>query len=320
MKNQVFLALAALALLCQAPGASAQHWPSRPLHWIVPIPAGSSPDLIARRIAPRLAEKLGQPVLVENLPGGAHNIAMQTVARSEPDGHTLLHAVTSLVTNPHLYKLAFDPAADLQPVARVANTEWVLVARSGLGVQRTEELVALAKSSPGRLTCAITGGLPEIACRSFASLAGIELVHVAYKGGPQALNDMLGGHVDLRFETASGALPLARQGRIRALATLNPRRGGEAFGELPTLSERYPGFDFVTWQGILVRSGTPREIVARLSAELESALADEDVSRAIRATGNVPAYGAPQVFEELIRSDLARYGKLIRELGIRAEP
>lgn len=318
--QNTLLSLGAVALLWLAPPASAQPWPSRPLRWIVPITAGSSPDIIARRIAPRLAEKLAQPVLVENHPGAAHNLAMQLVARSEPDGHTLLHAVTSLVTNAHLYQLAFDPLGDLQPVARIANTEWVLVARGGLGVERTEDLVTLAKANPGRLTCAITGGLPEIACRSFASLAGIDLVYVAYKGGPQALNDMLGGHVDLRFETAGGALPLAKQGRIRALASLNPRRGGAAFGGLPALSETYPGFEFVTWQGILVRAGTPLEIVARLSAGFESALADEAVSRAVKATGNLPAYASADAFSELIRRDFARYGKLIRELGIRAEP
>lgn len=320
MKSKLLPLLAAVGLLCTTPLASAQTWPSHPIRWIVPLPAGTSPDVIARRIAPRLADKLGQPVLVLNMPGADHNLAMQAVARSEPDGYTLLHAVTSLVTNPHLYKLSFDPISDLQPVARIASTAWVLVARNDLGVNSIAELIALAKARPGRISCANTGGLPEIACRGFASLAGIQLLHVSYKGGPRALMDLMGGHVDIRFESSSGALPLARQGRLRALASLNRTRGGEDAGDLPTLAETYPGFEFVTWQGILVRSGTPPEIVAHLSAGLAAALAEEEVSHAITATGNIPAYASRLAFEEIIKKDLARYGKMIRELGIHAEP
>lgn len=318
MKRTRLLAFAALALFGLIEIASAQPWPSRPIRWIVPIPPGGGPDIIARRIAPALSERLGQPVIVENHPGGGHNIAMQMVALSEPDGHMLLHAVTSLVANPHLYKLAFDPVRDLVPVARVVSTEWVLVARAGLPVNRLEDLVTFARTN--RTTCAITGGVTEIACRMLAALSGANFVPVPYRGGPQVFNDMMGGFVDLRFAEASIAAPLVKGGRIRALASLNPRRGVGAFGELPTFSETYPGFEFVTWQGILVRAGTPREIVARLSAEFEAILSDPELSQAVRATGNLPAYGAPQVFEELIRKDLARYGKLIRELGIRAEP
>jgi tripartite-type tricarboxylate transporter receptor subunit TctC len=317
MRRACLAALAALALFGLAGVAGAQSWPSRPLRWIVPIPPGGGPDIIARRLAPALAERLGQPVIVENHPGGAHNIAMQLVAHSEPDGHTLLHAVTSLVTNPHLYRLAFDPLRDLVPVARIASTEWVLVARAALPVRGPEDLVAYARSN--RTTCAITGGVTEIACRMLAALSGANFVPVAYRGGPQVFNDMLGGHVDLRFAEASIAAPLVKGGRIRALATLNPRRGAGAFGELPTLSETYPGFEFVTWQGIVLRAGTPRDIVARLSAELDAVLADPEVQQAVRATGNQPAYAPPPVFDDIIRKDLARYGALIRKLEMRAE-
>jgi tripartite-type tricarboxylate transporter receptor subunit TctC len=315
MKRTRLLAFAALALFGLI--ASAQPWPSRPIRWIVPIPPGGGPDIIARRIAPALAERLGQPVIVENHPGGAHNVAMQMVALSEPEGYVLLHAVTSLVTNPHLYRLAFDPVRDLVPVARVASTEWVLVARGSLPVNRLEDLVAFARTN--RTTCAITGGVTEIACRMLAALSGANFVPVPYRGGPQVFNDMMGGFVDLRFAEASIAAPLVKGGRIRALATLNPRRRLGEFGDLPTLSETYPSFEFLTWQGIMVRAGTPREIISRLSAAFEAMLTGPELSQAVRATGNQPAYAAPQVFDEIIRKDLVRYGALIRELGMRVE-
>lgn len=309
--------LLALLALC-ASTAWAQAWPSRPIQWIVPIPPGSAPDTLARQVAPRLAARLGQPVVVENRPGAEHNIAMQQVAQSAPEGYMLLHAVTSLATNAHLYKLAFDPIADLAPVAQISSTRWVLVVRNGLAARRVEELVEMARARPGGLSCATTGGVPDIACRMLASVAGVNLVLVPYKGGAQALTDMAGDRVDLRFEQTNGAMPMVRQERIRALATLNPRRMGGELGGLPTLAETYPGFEFVTWQGIAVRAGTPRPVIERLSAELQAVLAEEEVQRALRAVLIEADYAGPAEFGALVRKDFDRYGRLIRDLGVRA--
>ena len=320
MNRAGFLALGVAALVGLIEPAGAQSWPSRPIRWIIPIPPGGGPDVIARRIAPALAERLGQPVIVENHPGSAHNIAMQLVAHSAPDGHVLLHALTGLVTNAHLYKLDFDPIGDLATVARIVRTEWVLVARNDLPGRAIEDVVALARASPGRVTCAISGGVTEVACRMLAALSGTQILQVPYKGGPQVLNDLIGGYVDLRFAETSIAAPLVKAGRIRALATLNPRRGSGAFGQLPTFAETWPEFEFVTWQGVMVRAGTSPEIIGRLSAALEAVLSSEEIAQTVRASGNLPAYANAGEFGALIRRDAERYGKLIRDLGIRAEP
>ena len=314
------VAVCCVALVCAFGSAqAAEAWPAKPIRWVVPIPPGGGPDIIARRVAPVLGKRLGQAVVVENLPGGAHNIAMQAVARSAPDGYTLLHGLTSLVSNPHLYRLEFDPAVELAPVARLVSTEWVILGTNSLAVQRLEELVAIAKSGADRVACAITGGLTEIACRALAAVSGAPILQVSYKGGPQALNDLVNGAVQLRVVEAGIAAPFVQAARVRAIATLNPRRGNSEFGDLRPAAETYPGFEFVTWQGLMVRAGTPAEHIARLGAELEAILADPDVGASLRATGNRPAYAPAAAFDTMLRNDLARYGRLIRELGIRPE-
>jgi len=312
-------ACALLPLLLVPAVHATEAWPSKPIRWVVPIPPGGGPDIIARRIAPLLGKRLGQAVVVENLPGGAHNIAMQAVARSAPDGYTLLHGLTSLVSNPHLYRLEFDPATELAPVARLVSTEWVILATNTLAAQRLEDVIAIAKGGTDRVACAITGGLTEIACRALAAVSGAPILQVRYKGGPQALNDLVNGEVQLRVVEAGIAAPIVQAARARAIATLNPRRGNSEFGDLRPVAETYPGFEFVTWQGLMVRAGTPVERIARLGAEVEAILADPDVGASLRATGNRPAYAPAAVFETLLRNDLARYGRLIRELAIRPE-
>ncbi len=320
MKLHPAVAIAcAAALLAAGARAAAQAWPERPVRLVVALPAGSGADLVARIVAPGLGERLGQPVLVENRPGAAENIGMEAVARSAPDGYMLLFAVTSLVTNPHLYRLGYDPMRDLVPVAQVARANFVLVTRPSLPAQSVGEILALAKAGPGSVTCAHASGALHIACAWLKAQAGIDVTLVPYKGGVQALNDVVAERADMAFAVVHTAVPQVKAGRIRALATTDSQRGSGPFGDLPTLAETLPGFSIVSWLGVMAPAGTPPGIIARLNREIGAVLEDPAVKKRIEDGGLQAVHGTPQAFGELIRRDYARYGEIIRRTGIRAE-
>jgi len=313
------LAAAALALFGATRLALAQPWPAKPLHLIVALPAGSGADIVARVIASRLGARIGESVVVENRPGAAENIGMAFAARSAPDGYTLLLAVTSLVTNPHLYKLSYDPLQDFVAVAQLAKARYVLVVRDSLPANSVQELLRLARSEPGKLTCAHASGALHIACAWLKQQAQLDITLVPYKGSVQALNDVVAGQADMIFAVMHTAVPQVKAGRVRALATTDAERRQSPFGVLPTLAEILPGLVLESWLGLVAPAGAPQDIVSRLNSEVNAVLTDPEVREQLSAGGLEPSGGTAAAFAALIRRDYEKYADIIRRTGIRAE-
>ncbi|HEX9397944.1 MAG TPA: tripartite tricarboxylate transporter substrate binding protein [Burkholderiales bacterium] len=303
--------------------AEAQPYPSRPLRMLVGFAPGGANDILARIVAQRLSESLGQPVVVENRPGNSGLIAAEMLAKAAPDGLTLMLGSTGTQTMaPHLAaKLPFDGLNAFAPISLIGTAPSALVVRSALPAQSVAELIALAKAQPGRLTYASSGSgtTLHLGGELFRIMAGVELVHVPYKGNAPALNDILGGQVDMMFSALPPLLPLARAGKLRILGVAAAERHRSA-PEIPTVAEQgLPGYESGTWYGVLATSGTPREIVERLSTEVRNALADTRLREAVLAQGVDPRPTTPAEFRALFVAEYARWGKLIREAGIKAE-
>jgi tripartite-type tricarboxylate transporter receptor subunit TctC len=312
--------VAALAAVTSA-GASTD-FPRKPARIIVGIPAGSQPDTIARLLGSRLAEKWAQPVVVHNVTGVAGSIAADRVAKAAPDGYTLgLLSQSQMVVNPALYKVAYDPIRDFAPVSQVAVSPNILVVQNGTGVKTVRELVSLAKAQPGALTFASggSGTGPHMAAELLKSAAGIDIRHIAYKGGNTAIPDLLGGRVTMIFLPTATALPLAREGKVRAIAVSSLTRSRVA-PELPTISESgYPGFEFTNWFGVLAPAKIPEAIVRKVHDGIAGALASLDVRMKLAHLGLEIVAGSPAEFSEVIRAEAPRWSKLIRQTGIKPE-
>lgn len=310
--------LLALALLA-AGTASAQTWPSGPIRLVVPFPPGGSVDMVARAVGKRLTDALGQTVLVDNRAGASGNIAAEFVARAPADGMTLF--VTSsgvLAANQFLYKrTGFDTLKDFAPVIRLANQPNILMVHPTLPAKSVTELVALAKAQPGKITMgnAGIGTGQDMAARQFATMAGVNVMHVPYKGGAPAMNDLLGGQIQTMFQTAPEAVPYVRDGKLRALAITSERRS-PLLPDLPTVAESgLPGYASSTWIGMVVPANTPKAIVARLNTELNKAL-QGDLGKQFADYALEPMGGAPEDMTTLIRKDTAMYAKTLKEAGV----
>lgn len=300
--------------------AAAQQWPSRPIRWIIPFPAGGPADINARMIAPRLAERLGQPVVIDNRPGAASNIGYEAAARAAPDGYTMVMGVAGLVTNPHLYKLNYDPLKDLEPVAQLVTIQIVLVANPNFAANNLTEALELARRRPGTVKCAWGAStVLQLACETVRLDGKADIVVVAYKGSAPAMTDLLGGHVDMMFDVPNSAAGYVKSGKLKALATTNPARGQQPFPTLPSANESIPGFEMTTWQGLFVPAGTPREIVDRLNREVNAVLAEPEIARKVAESGLNIIPMTPQAFGAMLRQDYERYGRLIRAAGIKAD-
>jgi tripartite-type tricarboxylate transporter receptor subunit TctC len=300
--------------------AQAQAWPTRPVRWVVPYPPGGGSDFLARTIAAAISGPLGQQVLVENRPGGATVIATEGVARSAPDGYTVLSAdMTALVINPAGFRrLPYHPINDLKPVATTATFNFVLAVHPGLAARNAAELVALARAQPGRLNFASPGiGSPShLATERFSRNLNLNLTHVPYRGGAPAVTDLVAGVAQAMFiDYASGA-PHFEAGRMRPLAATAPTRMA-LLPDLPTLAEAgFPGNDIYSWQGVVAPAGTPDAVVARLGAAIRAAVTDEAVATRLRGIGLTPLPGDSASFAALIQSETAIWGTLIRDLGL----
>jgi tripartite-type tricarboxylate transporter receptor subunit TctC len=302
--------------------AFAQGFPSKPVRLVVPAAAGGTVDILARALSAPLSEGLGQPVLVENRPGAGTNIGMEAVVRSDPDGHTILVGGVPVATNRVMYpKLGFDPAVDLAPVALLVTSGNVLVVHPSLPVHSVRELIAYAKDRPGQLNFGspATGSTPHLAGELFNHLAGVKLVHVPYKGAAPALNDLIGGRLQLSFDNIPPALPHVRAGRLRALAVTSAQRQSD-LPDVPTIGEAgLPGFEVSAWFGFLVPAATPPEIVKRLESETMKALAMPIVRERLTQLGfQVDGRGAA-AYRAFIRSEAERWTPVIRSLGIKAD-
>ena len=311
-----------LLLLLATGVAQAQSWPSKPVQLVVPAAAGGTVDILSRALSARLADGLGQPVIVENRPGAGTNVGMEAVVRAAPDGHTLLVGGVPVATNKVLYsKLAFDPTTDLVPVTLLVTSSNVLVVNPALPVGSVKELIDYARARPGELNFGspATGSTPHLAGELFNHLAGVRMVHVPYKGAAQGLNDLIGGRLQLSFDNIPPAVPHVRAGKLRALA-VTARNRHAAFPELPTVAEAgVPGFDVSAWFGLLVRAGTPAETVRRLEAEAAKALRAPDVRERLTQLGfEIDGRGAAD-YAAFIRSETERWTPIIRAIGAKAD-
>ncbi|MGD9951021.1 MAG: Bug family tripartite tricarboxylate transporter substrate binding protein [Burkholderiales bacterium] len=313
--------LVAAVLLAAGLAAQAQSWPSKPVRVIVAFAAGGSTDVAVRSIQESLERSLGQPVIVENRPGAAGNIAADYVVKQPADGHVVLASADSLASNPHLFtNLTFNPARDLVPVVQLTRQPVVLAVHPSLGVSSVAELVAAARAKPGlAYATSGAGSIQHMAGEWFAQLAGIQLTHVPYKGGGQAVKDLLGGQVPIGSLGNTPLLPHHRAGRIRILAQTTAARSA-SLPEVPTYEEAgMKGLVLEQWLALFVAAGTPPAVSARLAAEVTKALAEPAVRERYANLGLEPVGGTPEDVQRRYREDYAKYGRLIKELRIRLE-
>lgn len=318
------------AALATVPGAAhaqaqtpAQAYPTKAIRLVVPFPAGGPVDTLARIVGQRLAENVGQPVIVDNRGGAGGNIGADLVAKSAPDGYTLLISIAAtLVINPSLYaSMPFDPVKDLAPVALLGTAQFVLVTNPSVAANSVKELIALAKSRSGKMTFASSGNgtEPHLAGELFKSLAGIEIIHVPYKGGAPGVTALLGGEVDMSFQAIISALPHIRANKLKALAVTGARRSS-AVPEVPTMIEAgVKGFDVTGWYAILAPSGTPPATIARLNAEIGKVLATPDTRERFERIGTEVATSSPAQLADRISADTARWAKIVKLSGARVE-
>jgi len=312
------------ALAASVGTAAAQTWPAHPLRLVAPYAAGGPIDLSARLLAAKLQAGLGQPVVVENRPGAGGNIGVDLIAKGPADGYNLvMSAIATLAINPSLYaSLPYDPLKDLRHVTLLVQVPNVLVVRNDLPARNVPELIALAKSRPGKLDfgSGSTGSTGHLAGEMFKMMTGTFMVHIPYKGSAPALADMMAGRIDLMFDNLASALPSIRSGKVRALATTTLKRSS-FLPDLPTLDEAgLKGFDMTTWWGVSVAAKTPQPIVDRLSAEILKAMDAPDFKERLRAMGSEPpAVRTPEQFAAFVAAELKTYGALVKRSGAKVD-
>lgn len=316
--------LAAAALLALPPGAHAQApWPSKPITFIVPYAAGGFSDIRARKIGVELGRVLGQPIVIENKGGAGGVVGTEAIVRAQPDGYTIGSGnLAPLAVNVTLMKkLPYDPSRDVAPVILIENSPLILTAGPGLSAKSVQELIAMARAKPGQIAFGSSGvgGAHHLSGEMLKQAAGIDMVHVAYKGGAPAAADVLAGHVPMMFEMGYAALPSVKAGKIRALAVTSTKRLA-VLPEVPTMIEAgVPGFESYNWQGVIAPAKTPREIVDRLNRELNLLLTQPALRDLIVNDGSQPGGGTPEAFGAFIRSESDKWGKVVREAKIATE-
>jgi tripartite-type tricarboxylate transporter receptor subunit TctC len=315
------LAAGAAALPAVARIARAQAYPARPVRIIVGFPAGSSPDIIARIMSPWLSERFGQPIIIESKPGAATNIATEAVVRAPPDGYTLLWVTAANASNVTLYDhLNFNFIADIAPVASVMREPLVVVVNPSVPAQTVPEFIAYARANPGKINMASVGvgGVIHLAGELFKAMTGVEILHVPYRGSPPALTDMIGGNVQVMFNTLSTSLPYLRSGMLRALAVTTTTRS-ELLPDLPTVGDSVPGYEASVWHGVGVPARTPPEVIETLNREINAGLADPKMKARLVDLGGAPMPMSPAVFGKFIVEETEKWGKVIRAADIKPE-
>jgi len=313
---------AILLLLCCALDCAAQY-PDRPLRLIVPQAPGSATDTVARILAPEMSRSLGQPVVVENRPGGALTIGIDAIAKAPPDGYTIgMGPIGALAITRHMVaKLPYDIERDLQPIALIARGNMMLAVSPSLPVRSVKELIGYAKKNPGRLVNASSsnGSPGHVAGELFKTMTGTDIVHAPYKGGAMAINDLIAGHVQLMWESLNSISPHARSGKVRAIAVSGARRS-PAFPDLLTIAEAgVPGYEASTWSGLIGPAGLPRPVVEKLNAAVNEAIRSPLFVERFAIIGDEPAGGTPEEFAETIRRDAARWGEVVRRSGAKID-
>jgi len=302
--------------------AHAQSYPSKPIKVIVGYPAGGAVDIVARSVGQQLAAVLGQPVIVDNRPGAATNIAVKALIESPPDGYTLLLAANSLAANPALFQPPpFDLARDIAPVSLVGSVPVVIAVQASSGLATIAQLVESARAHPQTITYASpgNGSTPHLAFELFERAAGVSLIHVPYKGGAPAITDVMGGHVQVLAVNALEVQPQVKAAKLRVLAVLSSKRS-PMWPEVPTIAESgYPGFEASVWYGFVAPAATPKPVIARLHAEVQKALASNDVRERLASAGGEVMPASTSQFAAMLESERARYEKLIREANIKPD-
>ena len=324
LRRTVKYVLLAASCVCAA-AAQAQPkdaWPGRPIRIVVPQTPGASTDLTARLIAQKLSPVLGQPVIVENRPGAGSIVGTELVANATPDGHTLLVVASSITLNPILHKnLPFDPQRDLAPIMQLSSFPNMLVVYPGLPVKTVQDLVALAKSKPGALNYGSAGTATgtHLSAELFKYMTGTDMVHVPYKGGGAAMPALLGGQVQLMFSTTVTAMPHVRGGKLRAVAVTSGKRW-PTLPDIPTIAESgVPGYDHTPWNGFLAPAKTPRAVIGRLNEEVAKILHAPDTRSIFTNDGAEPVGNKPEEFAAIIKSETAKWTKVVKAAGIKAD-
>ena len=320
LKTGLKLAVATLALIAGFQ-AAAQSYPTRPVKIIVPAPTGGAIDVIARVLAEKMTASLGQPVVVENKPGASNNLGTDFVAKSAPDGYTLVIVASSHATNKHLFKnLSWDPVKDFEPIAYTHVVPLLLTVHPSVPARTVPELIAWIKANPDKAVCAHsgTGSSLHMATELFMSMSNTTMQLIPYKGSSAAHPDLLAGRTEINFDTITAISPHVKAGSLRGIAVTTTTRSA-LFPEIPTIAESLPGYDAATWGGILAPAGTPREIVAKLNASINAALRMDDVRAKLQGAGIEVQGGTPEQFGNVIKSEVEKWGRIVKAAGIQAD-
>ncbi len=323
------LAIASAVISCALASAGAiaaaapQGYPTKPIRMVCPFPPGGTTDLVARLVAQRLSEAWGEQVVVDNRAGAGGIIGTETVAKAPPDGYTmLLGSITTHAVNPALYKkLDFDPIKDFIPVSLVVSSPQLLAVHPAVPVKSVKELISLAKAKPAQLNYASAGvgTSPHLTFELFRSMAGIDVVHIPYKGTGPAIAELLGGQVQMMITGVVALIPHIKSGKLRGLAVTSEKRVA-ALPELPTIAESaIPKFDVSSWFGVFLPAGTPKAIVVKMNSEIRRILDSPDVRKRLIDQGADPASGTPEEFAAYVKSEMMRWGKVVRDTGARAD-
>jgi tripartite-type tricarboxylate transporter receptor subunit TctC len=319
---KLFVWFTAFAAVLFVTGAAAQAYPTRPIRIVVPATTGGAIDLIARSLAEKMPGSLGQPVIVENKPGAANNLGTDFVAKSAPDGYTLVIVASSHATNKHLYKnLPYDPVKDFEPVVYTHVVPLLLAVHPSVSAKNVQELAAWIRANPDKAVYASSGpgSSLHMAAELFMSMTGTKMQHVPYKGSSAAHPDLLAGRTAMIFDTVTAIRPHVKSGALRGIAVTTPQRSS-AFPELPTIAESgLAGYDASTWGGILAPAGTPRDAVNKLNGAINSALKLDDVRARLISAGIEIQGGTPGEFGAVIKAEIDKWGRIVREAGIQPE-
>jgi tripartite-type tricarboxylate transporter receptor subunit TctC len=323
LRRRQFLHLATAAAACAGAAtlASAQAYPSRPLRWVVGFPPGGGADTVARIMAPWLSERLGQQVIIENRPGASTNIAVQAVVNAPPDGYTLLFYGASSVVNTSIFEnLPFNILRDIAPVSGLVAFPMVLVAHPSVPAKTVAELIAYAKANPGKVTMASfgTGSASHLAGELFKMMAGVNMVHVPYRGGAPMMTDLVGGQVQVGFDVMVTTLPHIHTGALRALGMAGSSRF-DMLPDVPTIAETVPGYEARTWAGVGVPKDTPPEIIARLDREISAGLATPTIKARLADVGTIPMILTAKEFGDYAAAESEKWAKVVKFAGIKAE-
>jgi tripartite-type tricarboxylate transporter receptor subunit TctC len=313
------LTIGALAVLAASLAQAQSAWPSKPIRWIVPFPPGGPADVVTRIVSSKLAERTGQPNVVENRAGAGGNVGHEAGAKAAPDGYTVLFVVPAIVTNPFYLKASVDPFKELAPVIHLDSAWMVLLSTPSFPAATVAEVIAQARAKPGGVSCAASGALPQVGCEMLRSHAGAEMLMVQYKGNAPALNAVMGGEVNLIFDLVNTSQGQVKAGRVRAIATTSAKRTSGPLGDLPTVSETISDFELVTWHGVMVPAATPKEIVQKLNREIQWVLEQPDVRKRFADGGLDITGGSPEAFDALLKRDYAKYGKILAGAGVKPE-